>query len=130
MLMDGRACKLPDREELVTLENIKGIRNQTGAEAQRRVTLIGRLKLPSLTVVSVFFCGRNGARTLSSIIFPAILALTIFALALTAQSPKVITDPAQITTREKFDIQPFSIDKLFSARVVGSSAWSPDGKQV
>jgi dipeptidyl aminopeptidase/acylaminoacyl peptidase len=42
----------------------------------------------------------------------------------------VITDPAGITAREKFDIQAFSIDKLFSTRVIGSSAWSNDGRQV
>ena len=100
----------------MTLENIKEAGSQTGAEAHGSAASNGRLKPPSSTVVSAFF--------------PALLALLLFAPSLPAQTPKVITDPAQITAREKFDVQPFSIDKLFSARVTGSSSWSPDGKQV
>jgi dipeptidyl aminopeptidase/acylaminoacyl peptidase len=42
----------------------------------------------------------------------------------------VITDPAQIKSKDKFDIQPFTIEKLYMTRVIGDSAWSPDGKQV
>lgn len=41
-----------------------------------------------------------------------------------------ITDPAQITTKQKFDIQPFTIDKLYITRAVADSSWSPDDKQV
>jgi dipeptidyl aminopeptidase/acylaminoacyl peptidase len=44
--------------------------------------------------------------------------------------PGFITDPAQVKSREKFDVQPFSIDKLFSTRNVGPATWSPDGKQI
>jgi len=43
---------------------------------------------------------------------------------------KVITDPAQIVAKDKFDIQPFTIDKLYMTRAVGDSTWSPDDKQV
>ncbi|HYL92172.1 MAG TPA: hypothetical protein VEW69_03345, partial [Alphaproteobacteria bacterium] len=43
---------------------------------------------------------------------------------------QVITDPAQITSREKWDVQPFTVDKLFMTRAIGDSTWSPDGKQV
>jgi dipeptidyl aminopeptidase/acylaminoacyl peptidase len=42
----------------------------------------------------------------------------------------VVTDPAQITSRQKFDVQPFTIDKLYLTRTVGDSAWSPDGRQI
>jgi dipeptidyl aminopeptidase/acylaminoacyl peptidase len=42
----------------------------------------------------------------------------------------VITDPAQITSKQKWDVQPFTIDKLYMTRAVGDSAWSPDGKQI
>jgi dipeptidyl aminopeptidase/acylaminoacyl peptidase len=42
----------------------------------------------------------------------------------------VITDPAQIKSEEKFDVQPLTIDKLYTTRSIGKSAWSPDGKQV
>jgi dipeptidyl aminopeptidase/acylaminoacyl peptidase len=45
-------------------------------------------------------------------------------------SSAVITDPAQITSKEKFDVQPLSIEKLYMTRSIGDSAWSPDGKQV
>jgi dipeptidyl aminopeptidase/acylaminoacyl peptidase len=42
----------------------------------------------------------------------------------------VITDPAQITSREKFDVQPFTMDKLFMTRTIGDSSWSGDATQV
>jgi dipeptidyl aminopeptidase/acylaminoacyl peptidase len=45
-------------------------------------------------------------------------------------STAAITDPAQITAKEKFDIQPLSIEKLYMTRSIGDSAWSPDGKQI
>ena len=41
-----------------------------------------------------------------------------------------ITDPNQIKSKDKFDVQPFTIDKLYMTRAVGDSAWSPDSKQV
>ncbi|HLJ25472.1 MAG TPA: S9 family peptidase [Candidatus Angelobacter sp.] len=41
-----------------------------------------------------------------------------------------ITDPNQITSRDKFDIQPFTVEKLYMTRAVGDSAWSPDARQV
>ena len=65
----------------------------------------------------------------------------LFILALISASPAisqtsapsasaVITDPAQITSKEKFDVQPLSIDKLFMSHSIGQSTWSPDGKQI
>lgn len=42
----------------------------------------------------------------------------------------VITDPSQITSKQKFDIQPFLIEKLYMTHTVGDSAWSPDDKQI
>jgi dipeptidyl aminopeptidase/acylaminoacyl peptidase len=47
-----------------------------------------------------------------------------------ARSPDVITDPAQILSRQKFDIQPFTVEKLYMTHTIGDSAWSPDDKQV
>src|ERR1700724_3918441 len=41
-----------------------------------------------------------------------------------------ITDPSQIRSKEKFDVQPFTVEKLYMTRTVGESDWSPDGKQV
>src|SRR5258708_5742879 len=69
----------------------------------------------------------------------AILVFTaIGSVAQTATTPhakvpdpgKVITDPAEIVAKEKFDVQPFTIDKLYMTRTVGDSTWSPDDKQV
>jgi dipeptidyl aminopeptidase/acylaminoacyl peptidase len=46
-------------------------------------------------------------------------------------SAQAITDPRQITSKVlKREVQPFSIEKLYMSRFVGSSTWSPDGKQV
>jgi dipeptidyl aminopeptidase/acylaminoacyl peptidase len=45
-------------------------------------------------------------------------------------SPAVITDPAQITSKQKFDIQPFTIDKLYMTRAIAYATWSPDDKQI
>jgi dipeptidyl aminopeptidase/acylaminoacyl peptidase len=45
-------------------------------------------------------------------------------------SAEVITDPRQITSHSKPDVQRFSIEKLYMTRGVTDSAWSPDGKQV
>src|SRR6476660_4375759 len=44
--------------------------------------------------------------------------------------PAVITDPTQITSKQKFDIQPFTVEKLYMTRAIGDSSWSPDDKQV
>src|SRR5215475_6340983 len=48
----------------------------------------------------------------------------------TPTSTSAITDPAQITSKQKFDIQPFTVEKLSMTRAVGDSSWSPDDKQV
>jgi dipeptidyl aminopeptidase/acylaminoacyl peptidase len=50
--------------------------------------------------------------------------------AATPAVPAAITDPAQIASKQKWDVQPFTIDKLYMTRAVGDSAWSPDGKQI
>jgi dipeptidyl aminopeptidase/acylaminoacyl peptidase len=51
------------------------------------------------------------------------------AIAQTAQ-PAVITDPAQIKSRDKFDVQPLSLEKLYMTRAIDYAVWSPDDKQV
>jgi dipeptidyl aminopeptidase/acylaminoacyl peptidase len=45
-------------------------------------------------------------------------------------STTAITDPTQITSKQKFDIQPFTVEKLYMTRTMGDSSWSPDDKQV
>jgi dipeptidyl aminopeptidase/acylaminoacyl peptidase len=72
----------------------------------------------------------------------AVLAILVFTSAFAAaqtknalpaptlSAPALITDPAQINSRQKFDVQPLTIDKLYMTRAIGDSAWSPDGKQI
>ena len=49
----------------------------------------------------------------------------------TSASIEAVTDPQQITSRVlKREVQPFSIEKLYSSRFVGGSSWSPDNKTV
>jgi dipeptidyl aminopeptidase/acylaminoacyl peptidase len=42
----------------------------------------------------------------------------------------VITDPAQIASKQRFGVQAFTVEKLYMTRTIGDSAWSPDGKQI
>jgi len=60
-----------------------------------------------------------------------IVLIAIFPTPITcfAQTP-ALTDPTQLSPKQKFDIQPFSIEKLYMTHVVGDSAWSPDDKLV
>jgi dipeptidyl aminopeptidase/acylaminoacyl peptidase len=50
--------------------------------------------------------------------------------AATPNGPRAITDPQQITSKSKLDVQPLTIEKLFLTHSIGESTWSPDGKQV
>jgi dipeptidyl aminopeptidase/acylaminoacyl peptidase len=64
-----------------------------------------------------------------------VLALTMASLAISqtatpSASSTAITDPTQIASKSKFDIQPFTIEKLYMTRAVGDSSWSPDDKQI
>lgn len=59
-----------------------------------------------------------------------ILIATTIAVSQSASQSNAITDPAQITAKQKFDIQPFTIEKLYMTRNVGESSWSPDDQQV
>jgi len=60
----------------------------------------------------------------------ATLALSLIAATAMLGQPAAITDPAQITAKQKFDIQPFTVEKLYMTHYIGESTWSPDGKQI
>src|SRR5215467_3062294 len=66
----------------------------------------------------------------SSVILVLAAAAALGSAQPSGQPAGVITDPAQIKSREKFDVQPFTVEKLFMTRPIGDSAWSPDGKQI
>jgi dipeptidyl aminopeptidase/acylaminoacyl peptidase len=60
------------------------------------------------------------------------IALLLASIAGNAQTaaPQALTDPTKLTAKQKFDIQPFTVEKLYMTRTVGDSSWSPDDKQV
>jgi dipeptidyl aminopeptidase/acylaminoacyl peptidase len=67
----------------------------------------------------------------------ALFTLVVFmssaaAQAQTLPAPKAITDPKQISSKPNAQIEPRSltIEKLYTTRQIGGSAWSPDGKSV
>ena len=66
--------------------------------------------------------------------FAIFVIMSTFASAEVLQSPKVITDPKQITSKPNANVdqsqQSLSIEKLYMTRQVGSGSWSPDGKSV
>jgi dipeptidyl aminopeptidase/acylaminoacyl peptidase len=48
----------------------------------------------------------------------------------TLSAPPAVTDPKLLKSRTVTDLQQFSIEKLYMTRQVGSTGWSPDGRQV
>src|SRR5260370_36289156 len=63
--------------------------------------------------------------------------LAIFAIVVSMVTPllaqneaQAITDPQQITSRGKPDVQKLALDKLFMSYLVGGTAWSPDRKGI
>jgi hypothetical protein len=56
----------------------------------------------------------------------AIILMTTSALAQTA----ALTDPKQLQSKQIENMQSFSIERLYMTRNIGSSSWSPDGKQI
>ncbi|HSB74188.1 MAG TPA: hypothetical protein VLC12_00985, partial [Terriglobales bacterium] len=45
-------------------------------------------------------------------------------------TPKFLTDPADVKSVPKADVQKFTVEKLFMTRAIGGTAWSPDGKTI
>src|SRR5215467_1156147 len=78
----------------------------------------------------LFVLGRCNIGTFLS----RLIAINVFCCAslVWCQAPATapITDPAQITSKPKPTIQPFTIEKLYMTRSIGASSWSPDDKQV
>jgi dipeptidyl aminopeptidase/acylaminoacyl peptidase len=61
------------------------------------------------------------------------LCVCAFLLFSSSAFPQIqpITDPKQISSKAlQREVQPFSIERLYSTRTVGGTAWSPDGKMV
>ena len=44
--------------------------------------------------------------------------------------PEAVTDPAQLRSATVENLQKFTIEALYSTRLIGGATWSPDGEQV
>ncbi|MFB3917378.1 MAG: alpha/beta fold hydrolase [Terriglobales bacterium] len=66
----------------------------------------------------------------SALIFVLGILMSTQLLAQPLPAPSVITDPQQIVSKQNLDLQTLSIEKLYMTRMVGPTAWSPDGKQI
>jgi dipeptidyl aminopeptidase/acylaminoacyl peptidase len=49
---------------------------------------------------------------------------------LPALAQHAITDPTKLQSKTVDNMQTFSIEKLYTTRLVGGTTWSPDGKQI
>ena len=64
-------------------------------------------------------------------ILHALVTLGLITRALIAGPPSAfITDPQQVTSQRKLDVKSFDLEKLYLTRLIGATAWSPDGKQI
>ena len=62
--------------------------------------------------------------------FVIVIVMATVTLAQQLAAPNAVTDPQQIASKPKADVQKFSVEKLFMTRGIAGSAWSPDGKTV
>jgi dipeptidyl aminopeptidase/acylaminoacyl peptidase len=66
--------------------------------------------------------------------FAIVVTMSTFALSQTLTPPKAITDPKQITAKPDADVEQgeesLSLQRLYMTRLVGDTAWSPDGKSI
>src|SRR5438876_1033355 len=71
------------------------------------------------------------ARTLQ---FAIVVVMSTFAASQTLTPPQAITDPKQITAKPDAEVEQgeesLSLSRLYMTRLVGDTAWSPDGKTI
>jgi dipeptidyl aminopeptidase/acylaminoacyl peptidase len=76
--------------------------------------------------------GLSGIRNL--VRFAIVVSMSTFALSQSLTPPKAITDPKQITAKPDADVEQgeesLSLQRLYMTRLVGDTAWSPDGKSI
>ena len=64
-------------------------------------------------------------------VFAIFIIMSTIALTQTLLAPQAVTDPKQISSKSKAQVEKnLSIEKLYMTRAIGSSAWSPDGKTI
>src|SRR5216683_144615 len=63
-----------------------------------------------------------------------VVSMSTFAISQGLTSPDYMTDPKQITARPDADVEQgeesLSLQRLYMTRLVGDTAWSPDGKSI
>jgi dipeptidyl aminopeptidase/acylaminoacyl peptidase len=62
--------------------------------------------------------------------FVMLVCMSTLTLAQQLATPKFLTDPAEIKSLPKADVQKFTVEKLFMTRAIGGTSWSPDGKTI
>src|SRR5207302_10300270 len=62
--------------------------------------------------------------------FVMVIFMSTLTLAQQLATPAAITDPLQITSKSKADVQRLSVEKLFMTRSLVGTAWSPDGTTI
>src|SRR5256885_12521239 len=64
-------------------------------------------------------------------VFAIVITMSTLALTQTLPAPQAVTDPKQISSKSKAQVEKnLSIEKLYMTRAIGSTAWSPDGKTI
>jgi dipeptidyl aminopeptidase/acylaminoacyl peptidase len=67
----------------------------------------------------------------TSVLFVIVIIMSTFALTQTLPAPHAVTDPKQINSASKAQVEKtLSIEKLYMTRAIGPTAWSPDGKSI
>src|SRR5437762_5569514 len=65
------------------------------------------------------------------LLFVIVIAMSTIALTQTLPAPQAITDPKQISSKSKAQVEKnLSIEKLYMTRAIGATAWSSDRKTV
>ncbi len=67
---------------------------------------------------------------LSRLAFAIVICMSTIAPAQSLPIPQAVTDPAQLQSATVDNLQKFTISALYSTRLIGGSAWSPDGTRV
>src|SRR5437764_10260514 len=63
-----------------------------------------------------------------------VILMSTISLAQTLPLPQAITDPKQVQSKTSAEVeqnqQSLSIERLYMARAIGGTSWSPDGKNI
>jgi dipeptidyl aminopeptidase/acylaminoacyl peptidase len=66
--------------------------------------------------------------------FAIVVLMSTFVVSETLKAPAALTDPKQITAKPSADVEQgeegLSLQRLYMTRLVGDTAWSPDGKTI